>query len=156
MFICNHCPFVKHLKKDIVKLTNFYMKVCRHYQLTRMLLFQFCEYMNTELTICALLLRAAERTGSCCDIFKLCDDSPTGLLHIVISILELHECFLWFDYDAFPFHRMGLSLWQKKLKHSIIPFLIYMMRFAILLKGTRLFLPKLFSEICPCLLLHMS
>ncbi|XP_010911806.1 uncharacterized protein [Elaeis guineensis] len=25
MFICNHCPFVKHLKKDIVKLTNFYM-----------------------------------------------------------------------------------------------------------------------------------
>ena len=27
MFICNHCPFVKHLKKDIVKLSNFYMKV---------------------------------------------------------------------------------------------------------------------------------
>ncbi|KAL3735523.1 hypothetical protein ACJRO7_024619 [Eucalyptus globulus] len=26
MFICNHCPFVKHLKNDIVKLTNFYMK----------------------------------------------------------------------------------------------------------------------------------
>ncbi|XP_076897145.1 uncharacterized protein LOC143550371 [Bidens hawaiensis] len=26
MFICNHCPFVKHLKKDIVKLTNFYLK----------------------------------------------------------------------------------------------------------------------------------
>ncbi|KAF5812901.1 putative redoxin [Helianthus annuus] len=26
MFICNHCPFVKHLKKDIVKLTNLYMK----------------------------------------------------------------------------------------------------------------------------------
>ncbi|GAB4845114.1 hypothetical protein Ancab_038518 [Ancistrocladus abbreviatus] len=26
MFICNHCPFVKHLKKDIVKLSNFYMK----------------------------------------------------------------------------------------------------------------------------------
>ncbi|XP_030465337.1 uncharacterized protein LOC115684647 isoform X1 [Syzygium oleosum] len=26
MFTCNHCPFVKHLKKDIVKLTNFYMK----------------------------------------------------------------------------------------------------------------------------------
>ncbi|XP_076948015.1 uncharacterized protein LOC143620148 [Bidens hawaiensis] len=26
MFICNHCPFVKHLKKDIVKLTNFYVK----------------------------------------------------------------------------------------------------------------------------------
>ncbi|XP_047341749.1 uncharacterized protein LOC124945367 [Impatiens glandulifera] len=26
MFICNHCPFVVHLKKDIVKLTNFYMK----------------------------------------------------------------------------------------------------------------------------------
>ncbi|XP_004502596.1 uncharacterized protein [Cicer arietinum] len=26
MFICNHCPFVKHLKKDIVKLTKFYMK----------------------------------------------------------------------------------------------------------------------------------
>lgn len=25
MFICNHCPFVKHLKKDIVRLTNFYM-----------------------------------------------------------------------------------------------------------------------------------
>ncbi|KAJ6816468.1 uncharacterized protein M6B38_416910 [Iris pallida] len=25
MFICNHCPFVKHLKKDIVKLANFYM-----------------------------------------------------------------------------------------------------------------------------------
>ncbi|KAJ8628784.1 hypothetical protein MRB53_022107 [Persea americana] len=24
MFICNHCPFVIHLKKDIVKLTNFY------------------------------------------------------------------------------------------------------------------------------------
>ncbi|ESR47661.1 Thioredoxin domain-containing protein [Citrus sinensis] len=26
MFICNHCPFVKHLQKDIVKLSNFYMK----------------------------------------------------------------------------------------------------------------------------------
>ncbi|XWS25003.1 hypothetical protein CRYUN_Cryun27aG0033300 [Craigia yunnanensis] len=26
MFICNHCPFVKHLKKDIVKLSNFYIK----------------------------------------------------------------------------------------------------------------------------------
>ncbi|XP_022850715.1 uncharacterized protein LOC111372577 [Olea europaea var. sylvestris] len=26
MFICNHCPFVKHLKKGIVKLSNFYMK----------------------------------------------------------------------------------------------------------------------------------
>ncbi|KAL5560398.1 hypothetical protein UlMin_036609 [Ulmus minor] len=26
MFICNHCPFVKHLKNDIVKLSNFYMK----------------------------------------------------------------------------------------------------------------------------------
>ncbi|CAB4319663.1 unnamed protein product [Prunus armeniaca] len=26
MFICNHCPFVKHLKKGIVKLANFYMK----------------------------------------------------------------------------------------------------------------------------------
>ncbi|KAK2390579.1 Thioredoxin superfamily protein [Trifolium repens] len=26
MFICNHCPFVIHLKKDIVKLTKFYMK----------------------------------------------------------------------------------------------------------------------------------
>lgn len=26
MFICNHCPFVIHLKKVIVKLTEFYMK----------------------------------------------------------------------------------------------------------------------------------
>ncbi|XP_021898571.1 uncharacterized protein LOC110815204 isoform X2 [Carica papaya] len=26
MFICNHCPFVKHLKQDFVKLANFYMK----------------------------------------------------------------------------------------------------------------------------------
>ncbi|CAA7058270.1 unnamed protein product [Microthlaspi erraticum] len=26
MFICNHCPFVVHLKKDIVKLSNFYMQ----------------------------------------------------------------------------------------------------------------------------------
>ncbi|CAN6458548.1 unnamed protein product [Victoria cruziana] len=26
MFLCNHCPFVKHLKKDIVKLANFYMQ----------------------------------------------------------------------------------------------------------------------------------
>ncbi|XP_020249912.1 uncharacterized protein LOC109827335 [Asparagus officinalis] len=25
MFICNHCPFVIHLKRDIVKLANFYM-----------------------------------------------------------------------------------------------------------------------------------
>ncbi|XP_057814075.1 uncharacterized protein LOC131027988 isoform X3 [Cryptomeria japonica] len=25
MFICNHCPFVVHLKKDIVKLANDYM-----------------------------------------------------------------------------------------------------------------------------------
>ncbi|XP_037410500.1 uncharacterized protein LOC119273455 [Triticum dicoccoides] len=24
MFICNHCPFVKHLKKDIATLTSFY------------------------------------------------------------------------------------------------------------------------------------
>ncbi|KAK8952187.1 hypothetical protein KSP39_PZI004245 [Platanthera zijinensis] len=26
MFICNHCPFVKHLKKDVIRLTNFYLK----------------------------------------------------------------------------------------------------------------------------------
>ncbi|XP_037418505.1 uncharacterized protein LOC119282355 [Triticum dicoccoides] len=26
MFICNHCPFVKHLKSDIVKLTSFYIE----------------------------------------------------------------------------------------------------------------------------------
>ncbi|XP_047178659.1 uncharacterized protein LOC124845587 [Vigna umbellata] len=26
MFLCNHCPFVKHLKKDIVKLTKFFME----------------------------------------------------------------------------------------------------------------------------------
>ncbi|KMT19462.1 hypothetical protein BVRB_1g010900 isoform C [Beta vulgaris subsp. vulgaris] len=26
MFICNHCPFVIHLKKDFVKLSNFYIK----------------------------------------------------------------------------------------------------------------------------------
>ncbi|KAG0448394.1 hypothetical protein HPP92_027846 [Vanilla planifolia] len=26
MFLCNHCPFVKHLKKGIVKLTNNYME----------------------------------------------------------------------------------------------------------------------------------
>lgn len=26
MFICNHCPFVKHLKKDFVKLSSFYME----------------------------------------------------------------------------------------------------------------------------------
>ncbi|KAK9134606.1 hypothetical protein Syun_013936 [Stephania yunnanensis] len=26
MFVCNHCPFVIHLKKDIVKLANFYME----------------------------------------------------------------------------------------------------------------------------------
>ncbi|GLJ25006.1 hypothetical protein SUGI_0478730 [Cryptomeria japonica] len=25
MFICNHCPFVIHLKKEIFKLTNDYM-----------------------------------------------------------------------------------------------------------------------------------
>jgi hypothetical protein len=27
MFICNHCPFVKHLKKDISKLASFYVEV---------------------------------------------------------------------------------------------------------------------------------
>ncbi|XP_015694997.2 uncharacterized protein LOC102722879 [Oryza brachyantha] len=26
MFVCNHCPFVKHLKKDIAKLSSFYME----------------------------------------------------------------------------------------------------------------------------------
>ncbi|KAG8080840.1 hypothetical protein GUJ93_ZPchr0007g3162 [Zizania palustris] len=26
MFVCNHCPFVKHLKKDTAKLTSFYME----------------------------------------------------------------------------------------------------------------------------------
>ncbi|KAL8141344.1 hypothetical protein V2J09_007365 [Rumex salicifolius] len=26
MFICNHCPFVKHLKKDLVKLSDYYLK----------------------------------------------------------------------------------------------------------------------------------
>ncbi|KAE8666575.1 V(D)J recombination activating protein 2 isoform 2 [Hibiscus syriacus] len=29
MFLCNHCPFVKHLKKDLAKLSNFYMKVAK-------------------------------------------------------------------------------------------------------------------------------
>lgn len=27
MFICNHCPYVVHLKEDIVKLSNNYMPV---------------------------------------------------------------------------------------------------------------------------------
>jgi hypothetical protein len=28
MFICNHCPYVIHLKEDIGKLANSYMPVC--------------------------------------------------------------------------------------------------------------------------------
>ncbi len=28
MFICNHCPYVIHLKEDIVKLANNYIPVC--------------------------------------------------------------------------------------------------------------------------------
>lgn len=39
MFICNHCPFVKYLKKDIVKLTKFYMKVAKQITLVEILFF---------------------------------------------------------------------------------------------------------------------
>ncbi|KPD00696.1 AhpC/TSA family protein [Geobacillus sp. BCO2] len=33
MFICNHCPFVKHVQHELVRLANDYMQrgvVCRH------------------------------------------------------------------------------------------------------------------------------
>ena len=41
MFICNHCPFVIHLKEDIVKLAANYMPVKSLYKLVVILLFGF-------------------------------------------------------------------------------------------------------------------
>ena len=42
MFICNHCPFVKHLKKDIAKVTSFYMEVRTWKNWHNVLLFCLC------------------------------------------------------------------------------------------------------------------
>lgn len=39
MFICNHCPFVIHLKKVIVKLTEFYMKVVKQITMAKVYIF---------------------------------------------------------------------------------------------------------------------
>jgi len=39
MFICNHCPFVVHLKKVIVKLTEFYMKVVKQITVAKVYIF---------------------------------------------------------------------------------------------------------------------
>ncbi|KAM3371939.1 hypothetical protein ACQJBY_019034 [Aegilops geniculata] len=41
MFICNHCPFVKHLKKDIAKLTSFYMEDGPEYMAEEANLFKY-------------------------------------------------------------------------------------------------------------------
>ncbi|VAH85161.1 unnamed protein product [Triticum turgidum subsp. durum] len=41
MFICNHCPFVKHLKKDIAKLTSFYIEDGPEYMAEEAKLFKY-------------------------------------------------------------------------------------------------------------------
>lgn len=54
MFICNHCPFVIHLKKDIVKLSNFYMKVGGN--LIRFPFFSnFTYYMHSLLSVSSVV-----------------------------------------------------------------------------------------------------
>jgi hypothetical protein len=85
MFICNHCPFVIHLKKDIVKLTKFYMKVAKQIAGTEIYLFissvvGLDHYKNLFFPL------STERTCCRCYIFKFCSYSSPGDSKIITSL----------------------------------------------------------------------
>ncbi len=46
MFICNHCPYVVHLKEDIVKLSNNYMPVQYNFFPFFYVVIKFCVLLN--------------------------------------------------------------------------------------------------------------
>lgn len=97
MFICNHCPFVKHLKRDIVKITNYYMKVkllsCLFPSLfvdwialpSTLVQLNSCDWNNMLIVIDMYIVCGAERTCGGCNFFKLCCYSSTGSDDLVSS-----------------------------------------------------------------------
>lgn len=105
MFICNHCPFVKHLKKDIVKLSNFYMKVS-YYLVCFLLFLLFCialHHILLQTSSCKrknifidVYVSGAERACGGCNFFKLCNYSSTGSDDLISSNLSSVEAIEWF------------------------------------------------------------
>lgn len=90
MFICNHCPFVKHLKKDIAKLTSFYMGVCE---------FLYCNMKQYLINIywqLFFLFMQAEGTWCCCNLFKFCHYTSTGTDQYIICF----NCYKWLLQDG--------------------------------------------------------
>ena len=80
MFICNHCPFVKHLKKDIVKLTKFYMEVVKSITLEEIffLLQEQVGLAQVKSVIRIFYPFSTERTCRHCHIFKFRSHTPPG------------------------------------------------------------------------------
>jgi hypothetical protein len=135
MFICNHCPFVKHLKKDIVKLTNFYMKVVESisflcvsfisnwtcHDLTN-------DYRNTILKSIYVLLQKGLA------VVAISSNSvathPQVLINPILSDQSCVEVVVWFTQNVIVLHRMDQSWWQRTPKYLITLSLIYMMRYA--------------------------
>lgn len=143
MFICNHCPFVKHLKKDIVKLANFYMKVSRY---------SYPSNDNAAFSVASKALNLENGSTSVIPYIML----QKGLAVVAISsnsiathpqvpyqglfflfILPLvfldkydeSHGFLIHHLAEFLLHRMDQSLWQKKLKLLDTPSHIFTMRY---------------------------
>ena len=81
MFICNHCPFVIHLKKVIVKLTEFYMKVVKQITVAKVYIFLSSAAGQTCISQDPLnffLFLSIERTCCCCYIFKFRSHTSPG------------------------------------------------------------------------------
>ena len=135
MFICNHCPFVKHLKKDIVKLTNFYMKVVESISF-------FCvsfisnwtchnltyDYRNTILkSICVLLQKGLAVAAISSNSVAT---HPQVLISPILSDQSCVEVVVWFNQNGIVLHRMDRKWWQRTPKYLITLSLIYLTRYA--------------------------
>lgn len=143
MFICNHCPFVKHLKKDIVKLANFYMKVSRFLSiqwsapfpfLLRLELRKWFYKCNKHIMLQKGLAVVAISSNSVATHpqvpyqgLLLSFILPLGILD---KRIELCESWSMIDWAGIYRRRMDQSSWRKKLKLSVTPSPTFMMRYA--------------------------
>lgn len=144
MFICNHCPFVIHLKKDIVKLSNFYMKVSR--KLIPFSFFSdFTHYMLSLLAVSSVVEKNRITSRSSCLLQKglavVAISSNSVVTHPQVEILynlwslDFVRLLCDFVVSFSIFHRMDLNSWLKMLSSSNILSLIFMMRFAFILSS---------------------
>lgn len=144
MFICNHCPFVIHLKKEIVKLSNFYMKVGR-----KLIPFPFFSnfkyYMLSLLSVSSVVEknRITSRSSSLLQkgLAVVAISSNSVVTHPQVQMLynlssidfvrPLCDYFVSFSI----FHRMDPNSWLKKLRSSNILSRIFMMRCASIMSS---------------------